>query len=185
MNRGRDLFARRKDGSEFPADIALHSYELNGEGFAVANVRDMTERHRLMDELRTNLLIQDVISQILRTSLEPSGVDEQLRRSLELILSVPWFATPARGGIFLAEGDNAPLVLKAQHGLPPEVLSRCAALPPGQCLCGHAAHHREIVFTGGPRRAARIPPRRPAAPRPLLRPDPGRRGSWHHRRVPG
>ena len=150
MNRGRDLFARRKDGSEFPADIALHSYELHGEGFAVANVRDMTERHRLMDILWTNLLIQDVTSQVLRTSLEPSGVDEQLRRSLELILSVPWFATPARGGIFLAEGDNAPLVLKAQHGLPPEFLSRCAALPPGQCLCGHAAPHREIVFTGGP-----------------------------------
>jgi PAS domain S-box-containing protein len=150
MNQGRDLFARRKDGSEFPADIALHSYELNGEAFAVANVRDMTERHRLMGEVQIHLLIQDVISQILQTSLEPIGVDEYLRRSLELILSVPWFATPARGRIFLVGDDTDTLVLKAQHGLPPETLSRCDPLPSGQCLCGHAPQHREIVFTGGP-----------------------------------
>jgi sigma-B regulation protein RsbU (phosphoserine phosphatase) len=52
MNEGRDLSARRKDGSEFPADISLHSFELDGEGFAVATTRDMTERRRIERESR-------------------------------------------------------------------------------------------------------------------------------------
>ncbi|QEH35769.1 Phosphoserine phosphatase RsbU [Aquisphaera giovannonii] len=150
MNRGSDLFARRKDGTEFPADIALYSYELNGASFAVANVRDMTERRRLTAEVQAHLLGQGVISQVLRMSLEPAGVDELLRRSLDLVLSLPWFAAPAAGGVFLAEGEGDALVPKAQRGLPPEILGRCAAPHPGRCPCGDPDRHREVAFAGGP-----------------------------------
>ncbi len=104
MSEGRDLMARRKDGSEFPADIALHTYQLDGRNYAIASVRDMTERRRLIDAIETSLLIQDVVGKILRTSLEPIGVEEHLSRTLDLILSVPWFSTDARAGIYLVEG---------------------------------------------------------------------------------
>src|SRR5689334_23111946 len=110
------------------------------------------------------LLIQGVISQILRTSLEPIDVDAQLRRALDLILSVPWFAARAMGEIFLVEGDPEALVLKAQHGLPSEVLNRGDPPPSGHCLCGRASQHREVVFVGGPddrdgsRRPGQTPP---------------------------
>ena len=50
MNQGRDLAARRQDGTTFPVDISLHSFDLNGENFAVASIRDMTERHHLREE---------------------------------------------------------------------------------------------------------------------------------------
>jgi PAS domain S-box-containing protein len=144
MTHGRPLHGRRKDGSLVPTDIAIHSYELNGETFAIATVRDLSEHRRLLAAVETNLLIQNVINQVLQTSLEPVGLEEHLRRTLDLILSVPWFARQAMGGIFLVEDET--LVLKAQRGLPAEVLRHCGTVLFGQCLCGQAALNREVVF---------------------------------------
>src|SRR5262249_8149133 len=146
MIEGRTLDARRKDGTRFPAAISLHSYELNGERFAVATVRDMSEQLRLRAAVETNLLIQDAINRILQASLEPIGLDELLNRALDLVLSMPWFATRAAGAIYLTEGAGGPLVMKAQRGLPSEVVRHCARVAFGHCLCGRAAQHRKVVF---------------------------------------
>ncbi len=147
MNEGRDLWARRKDGTVFPVDISLHSFERHGESFAVASIRDMTERHRLREEIETNLSIQNVTRQILQTSLEPISLEEHLKRTLDLILSIPWFSREAKGGIFLVDDDPDTLVLKANHNLPGKVTDACATVPMGYCLCGQAAQRRESVFS--------------------------------------
>src|SRR5262249_53646023 len=81
---------------------------------------------------------------------EPIGVEEQLRRALDVILSIPWFARPARGEILLVGGDDGALVLEAQRGLPSGGLSRCDPTPSGRCFCGRAPQHREVVFASGP-----------------------------------
>ncbi len=44
MGSSLDLHARRKDGSEFPADISLSQIELDGVVLATAAVRDISER---------------------------------------------------------------------------------------------------------------------------------------------
>jgi hypothetical protein len=44
-----------------------------------------------------NLRIQEAVNAILRLSLEPISLDEQLRQSLGLILSLPWLAVEAKG----------------------------------------------------------------------------------------
>jgi PAS domain S-box-containing protein len=95
-----------------------------------------------------NLLIQQALNAILHISLEPIPLDEQLRRTLGLILKLPWLVLERKGSIFLADEGAKVLVMKAQVGMPAGALSACARVPFGTCLCGQAVLAREIVFAG-------------------------------------
>ncbi len=50
MGVGRDLKARRKDGSEFPVEIGLNALRRDGKYVVLATVVDISERHKLTDQ---------------------------------------------------------------------------------------------------------------------------------------
>jgi len=52
MGQGRDLFARRKNGQEFPAEIGLTPIETREGSFVVSTIMDLTERKRVEDQIR-------------------------------------------------------------------------------------------------------------------------------------
>jgi len=52
MGQNIDLFARRKDGSEFPVEISLGPIEVDGELLVIATIRDITERKAIDAAIR-------------------------------------------------------------------------------------------------------------------------------------
>lgn len=79
MGVNKNLFARKKDGSEFPVDIALSPTQTN-EGLKVtAFIRDITERKILQDQQAFLLKTASLLSETL-------GLEERINIMLELLV---------------------------------------------------------------------------------------------------
>jgi hypothetical protein len=83
---------------------------------------------------------------VLKISLEPVSLEEQLDRVIDLIHTIPHLALEARGYIYLTEDANT-LILKAPSVLPESQHLVCERISFDHCLCGKAAASCELVFT--------------------------------------
>jgi len=146
LGRRLELVGRRADGSEFPVELTVVRIDLPGPPRFVGFLRDLTERKQAEGALQASLQIQSALNSLLEISLEPLTLTEQLEQTLDLLLSVPWIELESKGAVFLTEGTPPVLVMKAQRGLPDALITTCARVPLGHCLCGRAASTRQIVF---------------------------------------
>ncbi|MBF0261645.1 MAG: response regulator [Magnetococcales bacterium] len=90
--------------------------------------------------------IRAVTNRLLIDALEPLSLTEHLEEAMFLITATPWFGIQPRGSIFLLDEATQELVLAVHHQLSDPLLTLCARVPLGRCLCGRAALSRQVVF---------------------------------------
>jgi len=138
---------QRLDGQPFSADVLLTRMDLGEEPFLLATVRDISERKKDRQQLEWNTQSERVIDSILQKAIQPHELPELLQSALEAIVSFPKFGGLQKGAIFLLNTANDSLEMVAQCGLNVALLTSCAQVPVGKCLCGRAAQDRRTVFS--------------------------------------
>ncbi|MBF0154697.1 MAG: diguanylate cyclase [Magnetococcales bacterium] len=142
-----EFSALRRDGHEIPIEMSLSGWRTRGEQFFVAVIRDITSRKIVEASSERVQQSRVAISELLQIALEPITLEEQLEQALRVILSVPWLTIESKGSIFLFDEETQELVMAVERNLSKPLLTACARLPLGYCLCGRAAQAREIIYS--------------------------------------
>lgn len=82
------LLGRRTDGSEFPVEIHLAPIEVDARSWALGFVRDATERHAMLEELRRSRQAAQEVARVKGEFLSLAAHDlSQPMQTLELVMS--------------------------------------------------------------------------------------------------
>lgn len=138
---------KQKNGNIVPVDLSGNVIEVDNQQIVQTIIHNISEQKILKDNLVQISESQAAINSVLLLTLQTQKLDEILEKILNILLSLKWLSLESKGCIFLVENNPQELVLKVSKNLSNSLLSICAIVPFGRCLCGRAALRHEIVFS--------------------------------------
>ncbi len=153
MGAGLELYARRRDGTEFPVDIMLGPIT-GPEGVSVlAVIRDLTQKKRDEEALRRGELERRYLEEELQTDYRFEEIIGESRALKRVLKQVETVAREEATVLILGEtGTGKELIARAIHELSPRrertfVKLNCSAIPAG-LLESELFGHEKGAFTG-------------------------------------
>jgi len=146
LNRRIEVMAVRRDGVEISIELSLAAITLNGKPAFSAFLRDISQRKKVQQKMERDFIMQQTVATVLEISMQVAPFEERLTKILEQTLSVPWLKLQSRGTVFVVGDDGDTLEMVAHHGISDAIVSGCAHVKFGHCLCGQAAERREILY---------------------------------------
>ena len=104
------------------------------------------EMECIFEEARRSCQIQTVLNTLLLVALKNIPLEAMIEKFICEITSLSWLTLKSKGAIFLVDEKRNVLEMAAHHALDESLLSLCACVPIGVCLCGLAAATGEIQF---------------------------------------
>jgi PAS domain S-box-containing protein len=137
----------RKDGTSFPVEYLSTPIIEEGEIVgAVVVFSDITDRTLSQRRTKRLFAFQEVLNIIHQISFKDISLEGQLDCALTAIMTIPWLFIQHKGAIFLTkDNDEKELKMVSKIGLDKSLLSSCAYVPFGSCICGRAAQSKIII----------------------------------------
>ncbi|MBF0554468.1 MAG: diguanylate cyclase [Nitrospirae bacterium] len=146
----RDEYGLRKNQNKTGiiryVDILLEELR-ERDGLVQSELALGTQLEETVYELKRRDVLQETIRSVLEISLEHVPLQSKLQRIMDIIVSIPGISIEQKGCIHLKVDGAEELMMVAQRNLHEHLLTSCARLKYGQCLCGIAASTGKTVFS--------------------------------------
>lgn len=95
MGKGLDLFAIRKDGTEFPVEVGLNQVQIGNKKFVLASVIDITERKKIDQEIiNQNKKLAELSNQLYKTNKVLQKKNKDLNESIQYARNIQYSILP-------------------------------------------------------------------------------------------